>query len=102
MPDLQTGFYLGGMTDNHNGSSHSHRYLHWLSVFSMTREVLTTLPVPDFVPIVNQSLVFIDTGSRSGALVALGGLVEREGVLTMVLCTIISIERSQLTRHRHL
>lgn len=81
VPDLQKGFYLGGMAEeNENGT----RYLHSLAVFNMEDETLTMAPVPDFVPVVNQSLVYIDTGTRAGALAALGGVLEQNRSLSMV------------------
>ncbi|KAK4213352.1 hypothetical protein QBC37DRAFT_423209 [Rhypophila decipiens] len=72
VPDLKRGYYLGGMTDDEGGFSH------WLYEFDMERESMSSVQqVPMFVPVVNQSLVFLDTGSRQGALVALGGSVEK-------------------------
>lgn len=77
VPDLQRGYYLGGVTEEGE-------VLHWLHVFDFQTETLIALPVPDYVPVVNQSMVYINTGTRSGALVALGGYIEREGNLTLV------------------
>ena len=50
----------------------------------MKNETLSSISVPEFVPVVNQSLVFIDTATRSGALVALEGYVEMNGILELV------------------
>ena len=50
----------------------------------MKNETLSSISVPEFVPVVNQSLVFIDTATRSGALAALGGYVEINGILELV------------------
>ncbi|KAM7208347.1 hypothetical protein V8F20_001325 [Naviculisporaceae sp. PSN 640] len=81
VPDLQRGFYLGGMVDNEQ-PGFPPRYSHWLYEFSMDDETLNVLPVPSFVPVVNQSMVFVNTGTRQGALVVLGGSVESNGSLS--------------------
>ncbi|CAM1509067.1 Fc.00g028060.m01.CDS01 [Cosmosporella sp. VM-42] len=80
VPDLKKGYYLGGMT---SGKPEPVTYLHSLAVFDTDTETLSTIPVPDFVPVVNQSLVFLNTATRRGALVALGGYTERNGSLSM-------------------
>jgi len=90
VPDLQKGFYLGGVNSGHD-DAHSAQVLHWLYIFDMETETLKTLPVPEFVPVVNQSLVFVDTGTRSGALVVLGGLIERNSVLSLTPSTSVFI-----------
>ncbi|CAG9982471.1 unnamed protein product [Clonostachys byssicola] len=56
--------------------------------------------VPDFVPVVNQSIVFLNTGTRSGALVALGGFIDSQGALSladMSTVYIFDIETEQWT-----
>ncbi|KAK0624116.1 hypothetical protein B0T14DRAFT_583313 [Immersiella caudata] len=90
VPDLRRGYYLGGMTDSRDMVG-SPVYHHWLVEFDMETEKIGAFPVPTFVPVVNQSLVFLDTGSRSGALVALGGSVEREGLLSTAPLTSVFI-----------
>jgi hypothetical protein len=50
----------------------------------METETLSSLEVPDFVPVVNQSLVFLNTRNKDGLLVALGGYTEKNGTLTIV------------------
>lgn len=50
-------------------------------MFDMKTETLSYLDVPDFVPVVNQSLVFLNTGNKEGALVVLGGPSKQMGVL---------------------
>jgi len=84
IPDLQTGYYLGGMIVSDETGSSGPRFLHLLTVFNMQTENLSSLEVPDFVPVVNQSLVFLDTGNNEGALVALGGYTEKMGDLAVV------------------
>lgn len=84
IPDLQTGYYLGGMIVSDEMGSSGPRFLHLLTVFNMQTENLSSLEVPDFVPVVNQSLVFLDTGNNEGALVALGGYTEKNGDLAVV------------------
>lgn len=81
VPDLQRGYYLGGMSET---SPEQMEYLHWLHIFDFPTETLSSIAVPDFVPVVNQSLVFLNTGTRSGALVALGGYIESGGTLSLV------------------
>lgn len=90
MPDLQKGFYLGGMVDDDQVGL-APRYSHWLYEFSMDDETLNVSPVPSFVPVINQSMVFIDTGTRLGALAVLGGWVEIKGSLSPAPLTFISI-----------
>ncbi|KAK4449015.1 hypothetical protein QBC34DRAFT_438781 [Podospora aff. communis PSN243] len=89
-PDLRKGYYLGGISDSLNPGGVP-KYHHWLVEFDMDTETTQTFPVPPFVPIVNQSLVFLDTGSRTGALVALGGSVERNGTLSTAPLTSVFI-----------
>jgi hypothetical protein len=86
VPDLQKGYYWGGITrtGGNTVTESSVTYLHFLTVFNMQQETMSTIPVPDFVPVVNQSLVILNTATRSGALVALGGYVERNGTLPLV------------------
>jgi hypothetical protein len=86
VPDLQKGYYLGGVarTGGNTVTESSVTYLHFLTVLDMQQETLSTITVPDFVPVVNQSLVFLNTATRSGALVALGSYVERNGTLSLV------------------
>ncbi|KAK5660025.1 hypothetical protein OQA88_13493 [Cercophora sp. LCS_1] len=79
VPDLQRGFYLGGMVSDPTGTTP--RYLHWLYEFDTENEAMRAFPVPDFVPVVNHSLVYMDTGTRGGALLALGGMIETNGSL---------------------
>ena len=81
VPDLRRGYYLGGMVGD-EGGGFPRLVSHLLYEFDMESEVVSVLEVPVFVPVVNQSLVFLDTGSRQGALVALGGSVETNGLLT--------------------
>lgn len=88
VPDLQSGYYLGGMIGSDDVGSSGPRFLHSLTLLNMQTESLSSLEVPDFVPVVNQSLVFLDTGNKEGALVALGGYTEKNGDLTVVGDTI--------------
>ena len=91
VPDLRRGYYLGGITDDPKDRQ-IHHYHHWLFEFDMESEKLQAFPVPQFVPVVNQSLVFLDTGTRSGALVALGGSVETgNGTLSKAQLTSVFI-----------
>ncbi len=86
VPDLQRGYYLGGMirTGGDTATGLPATYLHLLTMFDMQNERLSTIAIPDFVPIINQSLVFLNTATRLGALVVLGGYVERNGTLSLV------------------
>lgn len=86
VPDLQRGYYLRGITQTGGDTAKESpvTYLHFLTMFGMQNETLSTIPFPDFVPVINHSLVFLNTATRSGALVALGGYVERNGTLSLV------------------
>jgi hypothetical protein len=84
VPDLQTGYYLGGMIVSDDAVLSGAKFLHTLTVFNMGTETLSSLEVPDFVPVVNQSLVFLNTGDKDGLLVALGGYTEKNGSLAVV------------------
>lgn len=85
VPDLQMGFYLGGIQSRTSASDEPNTYFHRLWMFDMRSETLSSIPVPDSVPVVNQSVVFVDTATRSGALVVLGGYVETNGSLELVM-----------------
>ncbi|KAK4223225.1 hypothetical protein QBC38DRAFT_54423 [Podospora fimiseda] len=87
VPKLQKGYYL----DRLGGHPDDPEHLHWLHEFDMKTETIQSFPVPGYVPVVNQSLVFLDTGSRKGALFALGGSVEKDGVLTTAPLTSVFI-----------
>ena len=93
IPDLQTGYYLGGMIVSDEMGSSGPRFLHLLTEFNMQTETLSSLEVPDFVPVINQSLVFLDTGNNEGALVALGGYTEKNGTLAIVNHTVSVSDR---------
>jgi hypothetical protein len=84
VPDLQKGYYLGGIVGGDSTTDVQSTYLHSLAVFDMQKETLSRIPVPDYVPVVNQSLVFLNTATRSGALITLGGYIERNGMLSLV------------------
>jgi hypothetical protein len=84
VPDLQTGYYLGGVTYSDDEGSSDLHFHHKLAVFDMKTETLSSFDLPDFVPVVNQSLVFLNTGNKKGALVALGGFIEKNGNLSIV------------------
>lgn len=84
VPELQRGYYLGGMIDEGRDQGNKASYTHSLAMFDMELETVSSIPVLDFVPVVNQSLVFLNTATRSGALVALGGYVEKDGELKIV------------------
>lgn len=81
---LQTGYYLGGRIGSDDVISSGPQFLHMLTVFNMENETLSSLQVPGFVPVVNQSLVFLNTGQGKGALVALGGYTEKNRSLAIV------------------
>ena len=83
VPDLKRGYYLGGMAGAKREASES-EYLHVLHRFDFETETLSFTPVPENVPVVNQTLVFLNTATRSGALVVMGGYTEKEGVLSLV------------------
>ncbi|KAL9118890.1 MAG: hypothetical protein Q9187_004556 [Circinaria calcarea] len=83
IPDLQTGYYLGVITNSDEMGLYGPPFLHLLIEFNMQTETLSFLQVPDFVPVINQSLVFLNTGNNKGALVALGGYTEKNGSLAV-------------------
>lgn len=59
------------------------KYQHTLIEFDMGSENITMFDVPESVPVIGQSLVFLDAGV-SGILVALGGKIETNGTLSLV------------------
>lgn len=82
---LQKGFHLGGWTETSNATDCSNRsYRHTLDIWYMDKETMTHRDVPDFVPIVDQSLVALNTQDGKELLVALGGFTVQGCVLTMV------------------
>lgn len=81
VPDLQTGYYLGGMVLSDEAVPFGLQFLHILTIFDMKTETLSSLEVPGFVPVVNQSLVYLNTGNKEGVLVAIGGCTEENGSL---------------------
>jgi len=95
VPALQRGYYLGGATtssdrsvqldgDGNVNATASVDYLHVIHVFDTQNESMSVLPVPDSVPVVNQSMVWLDTGNMHGALAVLGGYTEQNGTLDIV------------------
>jgi len=84
VPILQTGYYLGGIIVSDHWPTHDLHFRHVLTAFNMETETLSSFDVPDFVPIVNQSLIYLNTGRKDGVLVALGSYREQEGKLELV------------------
>jgi hypothetical protein len=66
-----------------NGSLSDPKYLHSLTRFDMDSESTQVTDVPDYVPILGQSLVFLNVGDE-GMLVAFGGMTEINGVISRV------------------
>lgn len=79
VPSISTGFYLGG----YDGSQTDVVYSHTMTIFDMTKETISVVDVPAFVPIVGQSMVFLETASK-GLLAVLGGKTERNGTVAYV------------------
>lgn len=75
-------YYLGGYT-RLNGSNDSLHYLHSMTMFDMKREMASTYDIPDYIPIIDPNLVYLDAGTE-GILVVIGGQTESNGVLDMV------------------
>lgn len=59
------------------------KYQHTMIEFDMDTEKTTMFSVPEFVPVIGQSLVYLNAGV-SGILVALGGKREMNGTLSLV------------------
>lgn len=87
--DLERGYCLGGEIQSISEESTTHiSYSHELYIFNTQNETLSTITVPDYVPVVNQSMVWLDTGNRNGVLAVLGGFTEVNGRLDMVSKTL--------------
>ncbi|RDW79447.1 hypothetical protein BP6252_04085 [Coleophoma cylindrospora] len=78
IPSWSVGYYLGGYISNDT----TREYLHSMYKFDMDTKSTTIIEVPSFVPVVGQSLVYIDAGKK-GVLVVLGGYTETNGVLEL-------------------
>lgn len=59
-------------------------FLHMMTVFNMEIETSSSFEVPDFVPVGNQILVFLNTGTKQGVLVAWEGYREKNGRFELV------------------
>jgi hypothetical protein len=55
-----------------------------MTIFDMSFENTTIIDVPEFVPIIGQSLVYLDVGIE-GILIAIGGQTEMNGVLLRIV-----------------
>ncbi|RDW91841.1 hypothetical protein BP5796_01235 [Coleophoma crateriformis] len=82
IPSWSVGYYLGGYVTNDGPNDTEKEYLHSMYKFDMDTKSTTTIEVPQFVPVLGQSLVYIDAGKK-GVLVALGGYTETNGVLQL-------------------
>jgi hypothetical protein len=60
-----------------------------MTIFDMSLETTTIIDVPEYVPIIGQSLVYLDV-SVEGILIAIGGQTEINGVLNTVSESIFS------------
>ena len=86
VPSHSTGYYLGGqsrLNGTNNDASPNQSFFHSMTVFDMKTETAKMFDVPDFVPVIGQSLVFFETVT-GGILVVVGGLTESGGVLSPV------------------
>lgn len=83
VPSKSTGYYLGGRSTVEVNASATPQYFHSIVAFDMKKEVTSVTNVPDFIPIIGQSLVYMDVGDE-GILIALGGKTEKDGVLNAV------------------
>ena len=86
MPFHSTGYYLGGqsgLNGTNNDASPNQSFFHSMTAFDMVTETAKILDVPDFVPVIGQSLVFFETVT-GGILVVIGGMIEIGGVLSQV------------------
>ena len=64
VPDLQTGYYLGGMIVSDDAVLSGPKFLHTLTEFNMETETFSSVGIPHSVPVVNKSLVFLKTGKK--------------------------------------
>ena len=80
--DKGTAYYLGGYIKP-NGPNESSQYLHSITAFDMTTENALAYDIPDYIPIIDPSLVYLDAGTE-GVLVVIGGQTEKDGVLNTV------------------
>ncbi|MCJ1394522.1 hypothetical protein MMC18_007401 [Xylographa bjoerkii] len=93
VPSRDTGYYLGGYIladETAVGNFSIMRYLHSMTVFDMNSESIYTVDIPNYIPIVDPSLVYLDAGS-DGALIVLGGQTESNGFLDIATLTNIYI-----------
>jgi hypothetical protein len=83
VPLRSTAYYLGGRSGLNATASGMLQYFHSMVVFDMESETTSVINVPDFVPIVGQSLVYVDVNVE-GILIAVGGKKEINGSLSPV------------------
>jgi hypothetical protein len=83
VPSQLTGYYLGGKSTLNSTGSASPQYFHSMTIFDMSLESTTIIDVPEFVPIIGQSLVYLDVGVN-GILIAIGGQTEINGEIENV------------------
>lgn len=83
VPLRSTAYYLGGRSGLNATASGVPQYFHSMVVFDMKSERTSVINVPDFVPIVGQSLVYVDVNVK-GILIAVGGKKEINGSLSPV------------------
>jgi hypothetical protein len=91
VPSQSTGYYLGGRSAWNISASVTTQYFHSMVAFNMANETTSVIDVPDFVPIVGQSLVYMDVG-EDGILLAVGGMTEAEGMLNAVSVLPFAVE----------
>ncbi|RMZ87517.1 hypothetical protein DV736_g5257, partial [Chaetothyriales sp. CBS 134916] len=81
---IKKGFYLGGwMSTSGTNDSDTRTYRHTLDIWDMRSKTMKHTTVPEFVPIVQQSLVPVDNLDGKVLLVALGGYTHKNGTLTI-------------------
>lgn len=93
VPSQLTGYYLGGQSVLNNSDSGTPRYFHSMTIFDMNVETTKTIGVPDYVPVIGQSLVYLDL-STEGILIVIGGQTEMNGIINTVsdsVCSEISV-----------
>jgi len=83
VPSYLIGYYLGGQSTLNTAGSVTPLYYHSMTIFDVSLKTTTVIGMPDFVPIIGQSLVYLDVG-LDGILIVVGGKTEMNGVLNPV------------------
>lgn len=89
VPLWSTGYYLGGYIMTNKSHIATKNYLHSMVVFDMDTDSVTTEDVPEYIPVVGQSLEFLNA-RKKGVLIVMGGYTAINNTLTLVSQTKIS------------